>query len=110
MAESRITPHIRKLAAILLRRILIHEERSSYERLNSDKKCLLKIELMQTLEVESDPYIKSRICDIVGELGAFIVEPSDWPEILPYTHRSMQVSNCHDLTVVTLLMMCVIYY
>ncbi len=46
---------------------------------------------MSALDYEQDPYLKARICDIIGELAAFIVHAGDWPEILPYTHSSIQV-------------------
>ena len=55
------------------------------------------LEIIAALDEETDSYLKSRICDIVGELATFIAD--DWTEILPYTYNSMQViaTSFHQL-------------
>lgn len=52
---------------------------------------VLKAGLISALDYERNPYLKARICDIIGELAVFIVHSGDWPEILPYTHANIQV-------------------
>lgn len=43
------------------------------------------------MSAESDMYLKSRICDIIGELAGDVLEPAEWPEIIPYTYSIIQV-------------------
>jgi hypothetical protein len=51
----------------------------------------LKQGLIAAVSQESTAYLKSRICDIIGELAGYILEPQDWPEIIPYTYSIIQV-------------------
>ena len=53
-----------------------------------------RTDLLQALDNETDAYLKARICDIVGELANFVID--DWPEILPYAHHCLQVSNLNE--------------
>jgi hypothetical protein len=46
--------------------------------------------LIAAVTAEGDVYLKSRICDIVGELAGYVLEPADWPEIIPYTYSIIQ--------------------
>lgn len=52
----------------------------------------LKDELIKALTAETDIFLKSRVCDIIGELAGDILEASEWPEIIPYTYTIIQVS------------------
>ena len=55
----------------------------------------LKEGLIAAVSAETDMYLKSRICDIIGELAGDVLEPSEWPEIIPYTYSIIQV--CHTV-------------
>ncbi|CAM9448499.1 unnamed protein product, partial [Ectocarpus fasciculatus] len=50
----------------------------------------LKEGLIAAVSAESDMYLKSRICDIIGELAGDVLEPAEWPEIIPYTYSIIQ--------------------
>lgn len=90
VVESSVSNNIRRLSAVLLRRIMIDDENSIYNQLDQERQQILKSGLMSALDYETDPYLKARICDIIGELATFIVHAGEWPEILPYTHISIQ--------------------
>eukprot|EP01035_Chromulina_nebulosa_P018242 gene18242-23915_t len=37
--------------------------------------------------------LRTSLCDIIGELAGFIIEPKDWPEILVYTYNNIQSND-----------------
>lgn len=51
---------------------------------------MLKDGLIAAVSSEGDIYLKARICDIIGELAGYVLEPSEWPEIIPYTYGIIQ--------------------
>lgn len=85
--------NIRVLSAVLLRRLLIQDEDSGYHKMAATEQSQLKTGLLTILAAERDPYLKARICDIVGELAGYILEPADWPEIVPYTYSIIQSAD-----------------
>jgi hypothetical protein len=46
---------------------------------------------LQCLSAETIPALKSSICDIVGEFAGMILEPTEWPEIMPFAYGCIQV-------------------
>ena len=85
--------NIRVLSAVLLRRVLIQDEDSGYHKMNATEQLQLKTGLLTIMTAERDPYLKARICDIVGELAGYILEPADWPEVVPYTYSCIQSAD-----------------
>lgn len=52
---------------------------------------MLKVGLLEVLGNEPNMSLKSRICDIVGELGSFVMEQHEWPEALPFAYHQVLV-------------------
>lgn len=91
-----IPPHLRSLAAIVLRRILV-DNTTGYDQIENDRKDLLRSRLFTALVNENDYKIRQHICDIIGKLAAIVlIEISAWAEILPFTHQLLQSQNVMD--------------
>ena len=52
---------------------------------------------MEILTKESISKLKSKVCDIVGELAGLVLKPEDWPEVLPLSASLVQV--CYPIMV-----------
>ncbi len=57
------------------------------------RQLLLRTGLLDALGREMNMSLKSRICDIVGELGGYVIDPHDWPEALSFAYHQVMVSE-----------------
>ena len=55
------------------------------------RQLFLRQGLLEILTNESFSALKSKVCDIVGELAGMILKPEDWPEVLPLSGSLVQV-------------------
>ena len=99
VGNGNIEPHIRQLAAVLLRRSLVDAEESIYFKLQAESRQFLIYELSRLLAEESNTSIRIKVCDIAGELGGSILEPKDWPTLYPTTMNLCKVSSTPRLSV-----------
>lgn len=85
-------PHIRKLAAVLLRRVLLQDDNSVYFRLEMDRKEQFRSEILRSLQNECDPALKNHFCNIIGELADLLLDNGDdeWPDLFPYIYQCVQ--------------------
>jgi hypothetical protein len=47
--------------------------------------------MLSALDAAEDLTLKCRIADVVGELGGYILESSEWPEVLPFAYTQIIV-------------------
>lgn len=94
IGNKSIDQAIQKLAAVLLRRFLSqHQSGNSVSTLTVEALLAFRSKLLIALDDEKDVFLKARICDIVAFLCPEDMEDTDWPELLPYTYKSLQVSS-----------------
>lgn len=74
----------REMASILLRRVLTKDEVSLWANLQQQTQDGVKGELLKSLQEESVKSIVRKVCDIICELAAGILEEGKWPELLPF--------------------------
>jgi hypothetical protein len=74
----------REMASILLRRVLTKDEVSLWANLQLQTQDGVKSELLKSLTEEGTKSITRKVCDIVCELAAGILEEGKWPELLPF--------------------------
>lgn len=93
LSHPHVSNTVQRLAVVLLRLVLIRETPSLFFRLDPGRREDLKGLLLLQLNTENDIYLKSRLCDIVGELSGILhSEDIEWPEILTFTQGCV-VSN-----------------
>jgi hypothetical protein len=89
--------HIRTLAGVLLRRLLIDEE-EFFSTLAPGNRERLKQELLTALSGEAEPGLKSKICNIVAELSQILLSDGEdgWSELLEFVKNACVASNARD--------------
>jgi len=93
-ASPTAANHVRDLAGVLLRRVLMGDvSKSLYYVMSGEDQALLRQQLLMCLGAEQERLIKIRICDIVGELGGYLLKDEEWPEVLHAAHGHMQSGN-----------------
>lgn len=97
LALNESLEHLRSLAIVLLRRLLIDQEVSSYRGMTPQGQIMLRHGLMYALEHEkAESPLQSRICELIGEFGGYILEKDEWPEILPFAYQKVQSTLPND--------------
>ncbi|CAM9494764.1 unnamed protein product [Ascophyllum nodosum] len=108
--DSRnLEPHVRGLAAVLLRRALLLEEPTLWDCLQptvgaesgygsvsgaagvKGGQRELQAYLLRVLSDETDASVRRKVGDLVGDLGRAVLDeegPEGWPEFLPYVLQS----------------------
>ncbi|CAH0478879.1 unnamed protein product [Peronospora belbahrii] len=94
LVHSTSPDDVRALAAVLLRRVLLHDTISLWPRASEEARSIVKHELLAVLEAgENNRGIRRKVCDTVGELASSILEDGQWdelvPKILQWNHSSM---------------------
>ena len=93
IGEVNINMPLRILAAVLLRRLLIEDNNGqTLQEMTETRQAEFCQLLLVTLDQEVTMSLKLKICDIVGELGGYIIEEGEWPDVLPFTYRLLTVS------------------
>ncbi|CAK9293397.1 unnamed protein product [Gordionus sp. m RMFG-2023] len=88
---------IRKLGAVLLRRLLGNVNDEVYDKLSEELKQLLKSTLLFIMKKEMDESMKKKICDIISETARYSIDDNgdnNWPEIL---HFMLEAGNLPQL-------------
>eukprot|EP00903_Cladosiphon_okamuranus_P012399 g11621.t1 len=102
IGSKHLAPHVRALAAVLLRRALLVDEPSLWDCLppaadmgqgqghrgseGRGGQRELQACLLQILSNERDPSVRRKVGDLVGDLGRAVLDddgPAGWPEFLP---------------------------
>ena len=93
MRDKSLDTSIQRLAAVLLRRFFVQDNGSQQRSMSEAGLANLRKDILYTLDMEKEVYLKSRICDIVGLLCDDDTNENEWPELLPYTYQCLQVIN-----------------
>ena len=83
----------RRIAVVLLRRLLVQQSKSSVNILSTASLGKLRTSILTSVEHETDLFLRSRLCDIVALLCDEDMEEQEWPELLPYIYSCLQVSG-----------------
>lgn len=91
--SEQIPSHLRALGSVLLRRTLLRQEPTIWERLSDDSQSSLKSALLELLITEKEPAIKRRLAEIIGELAAELLDSSGeagWPEVITLIFETLR--------------------
>ncbi|KAF0734185.1 hypothetical protein Ae201684P_003140 [Aphanomyces euteiches] len=91
--RSNLSDDVRSLAAVLLRRVLIRDEVSLWTNASADTQNRVKTDLLHVLTYETNPSIRRKLCDTVGELASSILEEGEWEELLPCMFQWITSAN-----------------
>ncbi|OQR88368.1 importin, partial [Thraustotheca clavata] len=81
--RSQNSDDLRGLAAVLLRRVLLRDEVSLWCNARQSTQHSVKNDLLAVLTHETNPSIRRKLCDTVGELASSILEEGEWDDLLP---------------------------
>ncbi|KAL6776649.1 IPB2 [Auxenochlorella protothecoides x Auxenochlorella symbiontica] len=88
--RSNPDPASRSLCAVLLRKVLVRDEPSLWTGLSPASKQLVMTESLNSIKTEQVRNIANKVCDLVSELAAGVLEESGWPELLPFMFQCIQ--------------------
>jgi hypothetical protein len=91
--DSSVETYVRQLSSVLLRRMLVEDENSIFDAMNHQNQEILLQRLLHSLMNETDQSMKSKMCDIAGELAGYVLERNAWPDICKYAISSAQSAN-----------------
>lgn len=81
------------MAAVLLRRLLSSSFEEIYPGLTLDT---IKTELVTSIQQETSPGIRKKVCDIAAELSRNLIDDdgvNQWPELLKFLFDSVNSDN-----------------
>ncbi|XP_077456296.1 importin-5 [Stigmatopora argus] len=87
---------VRQMAAVLLRRLLSSSFEEIYPGLTVDMQTAIKTELLASIQQETSPNIRKKVCDIAAELSRNLIDDdgnNQWPEVLKYLFESVNSDN-----------------
>lgn len=77
--------HVRQQAAVAIRSVLrdfiLHRADSVWTQLTPDTKQVLKLELLNSLEIEPVKAVRRSVCDTVSDVAAELATAGEWPEL-----------------------------
>jgi len=92
---------VRQLCVVLLRQVLLDE--SDYNvylgMLNDEMRTSLRAQLLLCMSQEQEHHVRSSLCEIIGNMCEYIIESSEWPEIIPFVFEYVQSSNSIKLEI-----------
>ncbi|KAF0682837.1 Aste57867_25060 [Aphanomyces stellatus] len=91
--RSNLSDDVRGLAAVLLRRVLLRDEVSLWTNAAPSTQHSVKTDLLHVLTYETNPSIRRKLCDTVGELASSILEEGEWDELLPCMFQWITSTN-----------------
>ncbi|XP_049610535.1 importin-5 [Syngnathus scovelli] len=87
---------VRQMAAVLLRRLLSSSFEEIYPGLTVDMQTAIKTELLTSIQQETSPNIRRKVCDIAAELTRNLIDDdgnNQWPEVLKFLFDSVNSDN-----------------
>lgn len=97
LSGGRFADGTRRLAGVLLRRCLVNQNKSKAYIMSATSLQRLRTDVLVSLKEETDTFLKSRICDVVGLLCEDDIEESEWPDLLPFTYSCLQSTHAPTL-------------
>ncbi|XP_061745785.1 importin-5 [Nerophis ophidion] len=94
--EPTAAEEVRQMAAVLLRRLLSSSFEDIYPGLTLEMQTAIKIELLASIQQETSPNIRKKVCDIAAELSRNLIDDdgnNQWPEALKFLFDSVNSDN-----------------
>ncbi|KAK1876487.1 Importin-5 [Dissostichus eleginoides] len=83
---------VKQMAAVLLRRLLSSSFEEIYPGLTLEMQTVIKTELLTSIQTETSPNIRKKVCDIAAELTRNLIDDdgnNQWPEVLKFLFDSV---------------------
>ncbi|XP_033100992.1 importin-5-like [Anneissia japonica] len=87
LQTQALAPELRQFAAVLLRRFLSVNFENDWQTLTPEQQVAIKAQLLASVQRDSQPLVRRRICDTVAELSRSLIDEdgnNTWPEILQF--------------------------
>uniref|UniRef100_A0A3Q1F5X6 Karyopherin (importin) beta 3 n=1 Tax=Acanthochromis polyacanthus TaxID=80966 RepID=A0A3Q1F5X6_9TELE len=91
-----LSPQVKQMAAVLLRRLLSSSFEEIYPGLTLEMQTAVKTELLTSIQQETSPNIRKKVCDIAAELSRNLIDDdgnNQWPEVLKFLFDSVNSDN-----------------
>ncbi|KAI5661542.1 hypothetical protein M9H77_20865 [Catharanthus roseus] len=80
------TPHVRQLAAVLLRKKIT----GHWAKLSPQLRQLVKQSLIESITVEHSPPVRKASTNVVSIIAKYAVPAGEWPDLLPFLFQCSQ--------------------
>ncbi|XP_028256566.1 importin-5 [Parambassis ranga] len=94
--DASAAEEVKQMAAVLLRRLLSSSFEEIYPGLTMEMQTAIKTELLASIQQETSPNIRKKVCDIAAELSRNLIDDSgnnQWPELLKFLFDSVNSDN-----------------
>eukprot|EP00064_Thunnus_orientalis_P008168 superscaffoldBa00000955_g8191 len=94
--DASAAEEVRQMAAVLLRRLLSSSFEEIYPGLTLEMQTAIKTELLTSIQQETSPNIRKKVCDIAAELSRNLIDDdgnNQWPEVLKFLFDSVNSDN-----------------
>uniref|UniRef100_A0A3B3DDR7 Karyopherin (importin) beta 3 n=1 Tax=Oryzias melastigma TaxID=30732 RepID=A0A3B3DDR7_ORYME len=94
--DASAAEEVRQMAAVLLRRLLSSSFEEIYPGLTLEMQTAVKTELLSSIQQETSPNIRKKVCDIAAELCRNLVDDdgnNQWPEVLKFLFDSVNAED-----------------
>ncbi|XP_067116750.1 importin-5 [Osmerus mordax] len=94
--DASAAEEVKQMAAVLLRRLLSSSFEEVYPGLTQDMQTAIKTELLTSIQSETAPNIRKKVCDIAAELCRNLIDDdgnNQWPELLKFLFDSVNSTN-----------------
>uniref|UniRef100_A0A671UIF1 Karyopherin (importin) beta 3 n=1 Tax=Sparus aurata TaxID=8175 RepID=A0A671UIF1_SPAAU len=94
--DATAAEEVKQMAAVLLRRLLSSSFEEIYPGLTLEMQTAIKTELLTSIQQESTPNIRKKVCDIAAELCRNLIDDdgnNQWPELLKFLFDSVNSDN-----------------
>ncbi|TMS11688.1 Importin-5 [Larimichthys crocea] len=100
--DASAAEEVKQMAAVLLRRLLSSSFEEVYPGLTLEMQTAIKTELLTSIQQETAPTIRKKVCDIAAELCRNLIDDdgnNQWPELLKFLFDSVTrtTSACEKL-------------
>lgn len=90
--DASAAEEVKQMAAVLLRRLLSSSFEEIYPGLTLEMQTVIKTELLTSIQQETSPNIRKKVCDIAAELTRNLIDDdgnNQWPEVLKFLFDSI---------------------
>uniref|UniRef100_A0A7N8XCL0 Importin-5 n=1 Tax=Mastacembelus armatus TaxID=205130 RepID=A0A7N8XCL0_9TELE len=90
--DASAAEEVKQMAAVLLRRLLSSSFEEIYPGLTMEMQTAIKTELLTSIQQETSPNIRKKVCDIAAELARNLIDDdgnNQWPEVLKFLFDSV---------------------
>uniref|UniRef100_A0AAQ5XZA6 TOG domain-containing protein n=1 Tax=Amphiprion ocellaris TaxID=80972 RepID=A0AAQ5XZA6_AMPOC len=94
--DASAAEEVKQMAAVLLRRLLSSSFEEIYPGLTLEMQTAVKTELLTSIQQETSPNIRKKVCDIAAELSRNLIDDdgnNQWPEVLKFLFDSVNSDN-----------------